>query len=99
LFVELYDSNDDGEIDIRDLVRMKKFVAMVEGVNVPQFAADIDGSKKVDETDTTLLRMRLINGPEKEVSEVALSRYLAEEGYTTAANYTSAKATVNNVNF
>ena len=99
LFVELYDANTDGEIDARDIVRLKKFVAQFEGINVPALAGDIDRSSDIDITDVSILRNGLLNGFKDSTGEVALSRYLAEEGYTTAANYTSATATVNNVNF
>ncbi len=57
--VDLYDANDDGDIDIRDLVRVKKHLA-VQGTKITVEAADIDGNYSVDVADMTKLKKHLL---------------------------------------
>lgn len=85
LFVELYDANADGTIDVRDLVGMKNYLAK-SGALVPEIAADIDGKDGINATDLTLVIKRLINGPEQKVSEFAISRYISENEINSVAD-------------
>lgn len=99
LFVSLYDANADGEINLLDLVRIKKYTANISGVKVAEIAADIDGVNGVNATDLTLLRKRLINGEETGVSEFSVSRLMAQSGYTTVAGYDGTATAETTVNF
>ena len=56
------DVNDDGGVDIRDLIRLKKYFAGTVGANmIRPDKADMDGSGVVDAPDLTLLRKKLLN--------------------------------------
>ena len=72
-FYVLGDSNGDGTMDIRDLVRVKRYIAdnSVEIVNV---AADIDGDGKVNANDLTCYVKGFLN---------------SDETFTTGGNYWS----------
>lgn len=69
----LGDANGDGTMDIRDLVRVKRYIAdnSVEIVNV---AADIDGDGKVNANDLTCYVKGFLN---------------SDETFTTGGNYWS----------
>ena len=72
-FYVLGDANGDGTMDIRDLVRVKRYIAdnSVEIVNV---AADIDGDGKVNANDLTCYVKGFLN---------------SDETFTTGGNYWS----------
>ena len=72
-FYVLGDANGDGTMDIRDLVRVKRYIAdnSVEIVNV---AADIDGDGKVNANDLTCYVKGFLN---------------SDEPFTTGGNYWS----------
>ena len=58
---EYGDVNDDGKVDIRDLVRLKKYTAGIEGVEICKNAADLNGDGKYDATDLSQLKILLLN--------------------------------------
>lgn len=53
-FYDLGDANMDHVVDIRDLVRMKKYSVKMD--NKALFVSDIDGDGNVASTDLTLLK-------------------------------------------
>lgn len=57
-FYDLGDANMDGVVDIRDLVRMKKYIVKIEETAL--FVSDIDGDGTVASTDLTLFRKYLL---------------------------------------
>ena len=59
-FYDLGDANMDGVVDIRDLIRMKKYI--VETDKTALFVSDIDGDGSVASTDLTLLRKYFMEG-------------------------------------
>ena len=56
---ELGDVNEDGEVDIRDLIRLKKLAAAA-GDEKENPLADINGDNKFDSVDIAALRKQLI---------------------------------------
>ena len=52
---------DDGDIDIRDLVRLKKYTAGIEGTKILKSAADLNGDGNYDAVDLSELRIMLLN--------------------------------------
>ena len=60
-FYSLGDANGDGQIDARDLVRMKKYsVGLIDDISI--VAADIDSDSEVKASDITAMRQILLNG-------------------------------------
>ena len=55
------DINGDGDIDIRDLVRLKKYTAGIEGTKILKSAADLNGDGNYDAVDLSELRIMLLN--------------------------------------
>lgn len=55
------DVNGDGDIDIRDLVRLKKYTAGIEGTKILKSAADLNGDGNYDAVDLSELRIMLLN--------------------------------------
>lgn len=54
------DANGDGNIDARDLVRAKKFIAQVEGLTLDKLAANVDEYSGVDSGDLIVMRNYLM---------------------------------------
>ena len=60
-FYSLGDANGDGQIDARDLVRMKKYsVGLNDDISI--VAADIDSDSEIKASDITAMRQILLNG-------------------------------------
>ena len=59
-FYDLGDANMDGVVDIRDLIRMKKYIVKIDKTAL--FVSDIDGDGSVASTDLTLLRKYFMEG-------------------------------------
>ena len=55
------DINGDGDIDVRDLVRLKKYTAGIEGTKILKSAADLNGDGNYDAVDLSELRIMLLN--------------------------------------
>ena len=62
----LGDVNDDGEVDIFDLARLRKYVQDPESVEINLNAADVNGDNEVDIFDLAKLR-KFVQDPESVV--------------------------------
>ena len=55
------DVNGDGDIDIRDLVRLKKYTAEIGGIKIVEYNSDLNGDGKYNAEDLSELRIMLLN--------------------------------------
>lgn len=58
---EYGDVNDDGAVNILDLVRLKKYIAKIPNVNINKSAADLNGDGEYNADDLAGLRFLLLN--------------------------------------
>ena len=72
-FYTLGDANNDGVMDVRDLVRIKRYIAD-NSVEIIIIAADIDADGELNAIDLTICRKGLLE---------------ADETFTTGGNYWS----------
>ena len=56
----LGDTNDDSEVDIRDLVHMKKYFANKDTVKINASNSDLDGNGKIEAKDLAALRKMVL---------------------------------------
>ena len=57
---EYGDVNDDGAVNILDLVRLKKYIAKIPNVNICKSASDLNGDGEYDAADLSELRALLL---------------------------------------
>lgn len=55
------DINGDGDIDVRDLVRLKKYTAEIGGIKIVEYNSDLNGDGKYNAEDLSELRIMLLN--------------------------------------
>ena len=55
------DINGDGVIDVRDLVRLKKYTAEIGGTKIVEYNSDLNGDGKYNAEDLAELRIMLLN--------------------------------------
>lgn len=79
------DANGDGSVDVRDVVRVKRYL---EQVMSEVFWADMNGDNKIDETDVTLLRQYLIS-PKWREAATTHGRCVANEDGTVGLFWTN----------
>lgn len=80
------DVNDDGSVDILDLVRQKKFTADTVGaVEINETVADIDDDGSVSATDLAELRKILV-GVQKNLTDSDTAMSFMNDGYSLVWN-------------
>ena len=55
------DVNGDGDINILDLIRLKKYTAGTEGVEIVDYNSDLNGDGKYNAADLSELRIMLFS--------------------------------------
>lgn len=81
------DVNDDGSVDILDLVRQKKFTADTVGaVEINETVADIDNDGSVSATDLAELRKILLGVQKKNLTDSDTAESFKNDGYSLVWN-------------
>ena len=72
------DVNGDLDIDLKDLIRIKKYISNLSDTNISLLCADINADSKINAEDIVLIRQELLESSDIE----------SESGYTWSESYT-----------